>query len=501
MRNPIKKHRIFLFSLVLILSLLMAACGSAENEDVQDVVPPDQGAVATDAIETPLAESETGAADEAVVGEDEAQTQVEPAEEPAVEDTESDMADEAVGAEEEAQADVTEESASETVDPNAAEEEIAQQDQPQEGEIIPPTGTINTNHLSNLMDFEIWNRNNEQIGDVDTMIIDMHSSQIEYIVVGVGGFLGIGEKSVAIPWDAFDVNTAQPDTQMDSQDTEMEASEMPLNAFILDADEERLEQAPEANLESFDDQDEVLEDEAVEDNEDDGLSFEAQESEIQSFWGSSPMSDEMSETTGETMESTSELTGTAETETQMTTPTDRQLVLADDLAEASIVSTSGQMNTDEQEGMLEEQSTVEEEASDQQPAVDEPQADVNAVEDVDEIEELAEVEEIVVDYTTGQVTYALVSVDDDLMVDDHQTTETDAVTETEAQVGEEQLVPVPLNALNWNAQEEALTLDNSHSLQDAPTISFTEFQNDLEMTWESTVNEFWGETEIESENN
>src|SRR5215218_2688183 len=53
---------------------------------------------------------------------------------------------------------------------------------------------------SKLEGLDIYNQNNEKIGDISELLVDS-SGKIQAIVVGVGGFLGIGERDVAIPFD------------------------------------------------------------------------------------------------------------------------------------------------------------------------------------------------------------------------------------------------------------------------------------------------------------
>ena len=53
---------------------------------------------------------------------------------------------------------------------------------------------------SKLEGLDIHNQNNEKIGDVSEMLVDQ-SGKIQAVVVGVGGFLGIGERDVAIPFE------------------------------------------------------------------------------------------------------------------------------------------------------------------------------------------------------------------------------------------------------------------------------------------------------------
>lgn len=51
-----------------------------------------------------------------------------------------------------------------------------------------------------LIGTDIYTSNDEDVGSVDDLIID-EDGQVVAVVVGVGGFLGLGEKDVAIGWD------------------------------------------------------------------------------------------------------------------------------------------------------------------------------------------------------------------------------------------------------------------------------------------------------------
>lgn len=51
-----------------------------------------------------------------------------------------------------------------------------------------------------LIGVDIYGPNSEKVGDVTEVIFD-RTGRIEMVTVGVGGFLGIGQKDVAIPFD------------------------------------------------------------------------------------------------------------------------------------------------------------------------------------------------------------------------------------------------------------------------------------------------------------
>lgn len=44
------------------------------------------------------------------------------------------------------------------------------------------------------------------IGDINDLIVDGESGQMIAAVIGVGGFLGIGQKQIAVPWTSLTVN-------------------------------------------------------------------------------------------------------------------------------------------------------------------------------------------------------------------------------------------------------------------------------------------------------
>ena len=50
-----------------------------------------------------------------------------------------------------------------------------------------------------LIGVNVYNNNNEKIGDIKELITDQ-SGKIDIAVIGVGGFLGMGEHNVGLPW-------------------------------------------------------------------------------------------------------------------------------------------------------------------------------------------------------------------------------------------------------------------------------------------------------------
>jgi sporulation protein YlmC with PRC-barrel domain len=72
---------------------------------------------------------------------------------------------------------------------------------------------------------KVVNAAGEDLGEITDIMIDVPSGRVAYAVLSFGGFLGMGDKLFAIPWQAL---------QLDPEN----------KCFILDVDRERLRSAP-----------------------------------------------------------------------------------------------------------------------------------------------------------------------------------------------------------------------------------------------------------------
>jgi sporulation protein YlmC with PRC-barrel domain len=59
---------------------------------------------------------------------------------------------------------------------------------------------------SKLLNESVRNKANESIGDINDVVIDK-SGKVASVIVGVGGFLGLGEKDVALSFDQLSFAT------------------------------------------------------------------------------------------------------------------------------------------------------------------------------------------------------------------------------------------------------------------------------------------------------
>ena len=76
-----------------------------------------------------------------------------------------------------------------------------------------------------LIGNDVYSQNNEDLGDIKEIMLDTVSGKVCYAVLSYGGFLGMGEKLFAVPWQALTLDT----------DNER---------FVLNVDSAKLDSAP-----------------------------------------------------------------------------------------------------------------------------------------------------------------------------------------------------------------------------------------------------------------
>ena len=109
--------------------------------------------------------------------------------------------------------------------PPQAERRGAQKDQMQAATI--PARQPDMVLVSNLLNTSVYGPNNSTIGEVEDVLIKS-DGKIEGLVVSVGGFLGLGEKNVALRMDRFKVKPeADGRARITVSATEQELREAP----------------------------------------------------------------------------------------------------------------------------------------------------------------------------------------------------------------------------------------------------------------------------------
>ena len=78
---------------------------------------------------------------------------------------------------------------------------------------------------STIIGDAVENASGEHLGKIEELMIDVEQGRIAYAVLSFGGFMGLGDKLFAIPWNALRINTQE-------------------HKFVLEADKNTLEAAP-----------------------------------------------------------------------------------------------------------------------------------------------------------------------------------------------------------------------------------------------------------------
>lgn len=360
---------------------------------------------------------------------------------------------------------------------------------PAQDQTVPAAKTDNMVRLSDLLGFEVWNDTDEQVGDVAGMIIDMDTSQIDYVVVGSGGFLGLGESKIPVPWQAFQIKTDEVTPDAKDNSGEISANDLQ-DVFILDVSTDRLEQAPTVDLDTVYDQAQTTVE--AQDEVTGTQTFKEQEQAIQTFWQDE--ANQMGQMSGsDTLTATTEVTGT----TSANSPVEGQVsdtsgiqnpILARDLMGAIIVNEPEQDEVVKQSGATDStQSDMAEEST--------ATTGQDTAEQIGSMVQVGQVQEAMTDEASGKITYLFVTLNNFSAnpAETQQASGAEVAGQTGDQtpLGEVQLVPIPLDVLKWNADEEVLIYTDRQSLTKVPAINLEEYQSG-QSDWKSQADSFWG---------
>lgn len=82
-----------------------------------------------------------------------------------------------------------------------------------------------------LTDFNVVDANGEDLGEVEDVIFDLKNGKVAYGLVDFGGFLGVAENTVAVPWQRMEILAGEDGEPNDTR-------------FQLDVTEDTLRTAP-----------------------------------------------------------------------------------------------------------------------------------------------------------------------------------------------------------------------------------------------------------------
>lgn len=103
---------------------------------------------------------------------------------------------------------------------------------------------------SDLIGMSIKNKAGEDLGSLQDLVFDPKTGGIRYAALARGGILGIGEKLVAVPWNAFELKLAEREQRGfrpgEASQSELDKGVVAKDRFqlILDVDVKAIEQHP-----------------------------------------------------------------------------------------------------------------------------------------------------------------------------------------------------------------------------------------------------------------
>jgi sporulation protein YlmC with PRC-barrel domain len=87
---------------------------------------------------------------------------------------------------------------------------------------------------SEIRGTHVKNPQNQDLGQIDEVLIDPDTGQVRFVILDVGGFLGLGSTRVAVPLNAFQITQEGNNAK-----------------WVLDADKEKLKNAPKVEGQNY----------------------------------------------------------------------------------------------------------------------------------------------------------------------------------------------------------------------------------------------------------
>ena len=89
----------------------------------------------------------------------------------------------------------------------------------------PVKGAFTIIAKKSILNAKVINADGEDLGSIEDIVIDARDNRVAYAILSFGGFLGVGDKRFAIPWEALSFDLSE-------------------KTAVLDIDKQRLDGAP-----------------------------------------------------------------------------------------------------------------------------------------------------------------------------------------------------------------------------------------------------------------
>jgi len=87
------------------------------------------------------------------------------------------------------------------------------------------TGVSDVHKASSIVGMKVKNQADETLGSIEDLVVDLKTGKISYAVLGVGGFLGIGEKYIAVPPSAFSIGAEEKTLVLNADKAKLQAAQ------------------------------------------------------------------------------------------------------------------------------------------------------------------------------------------------------------------------------------------------------------------------------------
>ncbi len=90
---------------------------------------------------------------------------------------------------------------------------------------------------SEIIGTPVYNPKAEELGAINQLLVDTKKGHVRFATVGIGGFLGLGETEVIVPWGAFQMRPGKKTDEF---------------SYLLNVTREQLEKAPRFDRDKLD---------------------------------------------------------------------------------------------------------------------------------------------------------------------------------------------------------------------------------------------------------
>jgi sporulation protein YlmC with PRC-barrel domain len=77
---------------------------------------------------------------------------------------------------------------------------------------------------NSLIGNDVYNNEEEDLGDIKEIMLDMATGKVAYAVLAYGGVMGLGEKLFAVPWGALTLDTVNERFILDVEKAQLDVS-------------------------------------------------------------------------------------------------------------------------------------------------------------------------------------------------------------------------------------------------------------------------------------